>query len=313
MPWSTGSDPMLGNSYIPVHATRSALVVVLLLQGVSSERNLKRWNCSEWPGLSIPKQTGAEHGSGTALGLKSIQRVTIATSARKTPGGPHIPTPQYCTHTQKFAAVSAVADTALLGSGLPQWRLPGHFDGGQQKNQRHHYTVPKKGIRSVGVWDGIKGAERLAACSEKGPFIRAELKGTKADTFGTIVLLLYNKKCPSKPEVFTAAQMVITIVQDNSENTAETALRYDCVFVEGDPDLPGFRGLLAARVLLFLSFKHLGIIYPCAVVTWFSAIGDEPCRMSACGWYSPMSTIAGSGWWASFTLIPYSSPTLQIF
>ncbi|KAJ7929784.1 hypothetical protein B0H13DRAFT_1859268 [Mycena leptocephala] len=29
--------------------------------------------------------------------------------------------------------------------------------------------------------------------------------------------------------------------------------------------------------------------------------------------YSPMSTIAGSGWWASFTLIPYSSPTLQIF
>ncbi|KAJ7938073.1 hypothetical protein B0H13DRAFT_1852008 [Mycena leptocephala] len=54
--------------------------------------------------------------------------------------------------------------TALLGSGLPQWRLPGHFDGGRQKNQRHHYTVPKKGIRSVWVWDGIKGAERPAAC-----------------------------------------------------------------------------------------------------------------------------------------------------
>ncbi|KAJ7254999.1 hypothetical protein B0H12DRAFT_1016654 [Mycena haematopus] len=56
------------------------------------------------------------------------------------------------------------------------------------------------------------------------------------------------------------------------------APRYDCVFVEGDPDLPGFRGLLAARVLLFMSFKHLGITYPCALVTWFSAIGDEPCR-----------------------------------
>ncbi|KAJ6522564.1 hypothetical protein B0H19DRAFT_1215129 [Mycena capillaripes] len=52
---------------------------------------------------------------------------------------------------------------------------------------------------------------------------------------------------------------------------------YDCVFVEGDPDLPGFRGLLAARVLLFMSFKHGGITYPCALVTWFSAIGDTPC------------------------------------
>ncbi|KAJ6610863.1 hypothetical protein B0H10DRAFT_2290441 [Mycena sp. CBHHK59/15] len=55
------------------------------------------------------------------------------------------------------------------------------------------------------------------------------------------------------------------------------AARHNCVFVEGDPDLPGFQGLLAARVLLFMSFKHRGIIYPCALVTWFSAIGDEPC------------------------------------
>ncbi|KAJ7511317.1 hypothetical protein B0H11DRAFT_2387035 [Mycena galericulata] len=55
------------------------------------------------------------------------------------------------------------------------------------------------------------------------------------------------------------------------------APRYDCVFVEGDPDLPGFRGLLAARVLLFMSFKYRGITYPCALVTWFSAIGDDPC------------------------------------
>ncbi|KAJ7787446.1 hypothetical protein B0H14DRAFT_3579984 [Mycena olivaceomarginata] len=55
------------------------------------------------------------------------------------------------------------------------------------------------------------------------------------------------------------------------------AARYDCVFVEGNLDLPGFRGLLAARVLLFMSFKHGGITYPCALVTWFSAIGGEPC------------------------------------
>ncbi|KAJ7877130.1 hypothetical protein B0H13DRAFT_2235917 [Mycena leptocephala] len=53
--------------------------------------------------------------------------------------------------------------------------------------------------------------------------------------------------------------------------------RHDCVFVEGDPELPGFRGLLAARILLFMSFKYRGVTYPCALVTWFSAIGDEPC------------------------------------
>ncbi|KAF7378018.1 hypothetical protein MSAN_00225700 [Mycena sanguinolenta] len=47
-------------------------------------------------------------------------------------------------------------------------------------------------------------------------------------------------------------------------------------FVEGNPDLPGFRGLLAARVLLFMSFKYSGVTYPCALVTWFSATGDEP-------------------------------------
>ncbi|KAK6981749.1 hypothetical protein R3P38DRAFT_2578132 [Favolaschia claudopus] len=54
--------------------------------------------------------------------------------------------------------------------------------------------------------------------------------------------------------------------------------RYDCVYVEADPEQPGFRGLLAARVLLFISFKHRGISHECAVVTWFSTIGNEPCQ-----------------------------------
>jgi hypothetical protein len=51
---------------------------------------------------------------------------------------------------------------------------------------------------------------------------------------------------------------------------------HDSVFVEGlgDPDLPGFRGLLTVRILLFFSFQHRGIK---ALVTWFSAIRDEPC------------------------------------
>ncbi|KAJ6551983.1 hypothetical protein B0H10DRAFT_2169848 [Mycena sp. CBHHK59/15] len=55
------------------------------------------------------------------------------------------------------------------------------------------------------------------------------------------------------------------------------APRHDCVYVEQDPEQAGFRGLLAARVLLFMSFKHQGVEYPCALVTWFSTIGDEPC------------------------------------
>ncbi|KAJ7254507.1 hypothetical protein C8J57DRAFT_1473545 [Mycena rebaudengoi] len=47
------------------------------------------------------------------------------------------------------------------------------------------------------------------------------------------------------------------------------APRYDCLFVEQDLDQPGFRGLLTMR--------HNRIEFPCALVTWFSAIGDRSC------------------------------------
>lgn len=53
--------------------------------------------------------------------------------------------------------------------------------------------------------------------------------------------------------------------------------RRDCVFVEHDPDSLGFRGLHVARVKLFFKIKHQSVTYPCALVTWFSAIGDAPC------------------------------------
>lgn len=52
--------------------------------------------------------------------------------------------------------------------------------------------------------------------------------------------------------------------------------RYDCVFVSMDEELPGFRGLSIARVLLFMSFKHDDTEYPCALVHWFSRERDEP-------------------------------------
>lgn len=53
--------------------------------------------------------------------------------------------------------------------------------------------------------------------------------------------------------------------------------RRDCVFVVHDNEQPGFRGLYVARVMLFFKFKHNRVTYPCALVTWFSTIGDDPC------------------------------------
>ncbi|KAK0191768.1 hypothetical protein F5146DRAFT_981835 [Armillaria mellea] len=54
--------------------------------------------------------------------------------------------------------------------------------------------------------------------------------------------------------------------------------RYDCVYAEADADLPGFRGLHVARVLPFFSIRHHDVYYPCALVTWFSPVDDEPCE-----------------------------------
>ncbi|KAI0647706.1 hypothetical protein C8Q79DRAFT_906496 [Trametes meyenii] len=61
--------------------------------------------------------------------------------------------------------------------------------------------------------------------------------------------------------------------------------RYDCVFLGNDPNAPGFQSLHVARTRLLFSFqpdpKHtppgLSIAeVPCALVEWFSPIGNEP-------------------------------------
>jgi hypothetical protein len=52
--------------------------------------------------------------------------------------------------------------------------------------------------------------------------------------------------------------------------------RYDCVFVSTDSMREGMRGFDIARVRLFFSFKHEGIRYPCALIHWYSRIGDSP-------------------------------------
>lgn len=53
--------------------------------------------------------------------------------------------------------------------------------------------------------------------------------------------------------------------------------RHDCVFVEHDPTLQGFKSLYVAQVILFFSFYFRGVDYPCALVRWFETIGDQPC------------------------------------
>ncbi|KAF7299534.1 hypothetical protein MIND_00903800 [Mycena indigotica] len=54
------------------------------------------------------------------------------------------------------------------------------------------------------------------------------------------------------------------------------AARYDCALVVHDRDAPGIEGFHVARVRLFFSFKYNNITYPCALVHWFSILGDSP-------------------------------------
>jgi hypothetical protein len=52
--------------------------------------------------------------------------------------------------------------------------------------------------------------------------------------------------------------------------------RYDCVFINTDASAAGMLGLDIARVRLLFSFKHEDTIFPCALVHWFSRVGDSP-------------------------------------
>jgi hypothetical protein len=56
--------------------------------------------------------------------------------------------------------------------------------------------------------------------------------------------------------------------------------RYDCVYAEKDPTLPGFKGLYVAQVVLLFSFEFRSVHYPCALVKWFTQVGDEPCPIT---------------------------------
>jgi hypothetical protein len=51
---------------------------------------------------------------------------------------------------------------------------------------------------------------------------------------------------------------------------------YDCVFVNTDPSAKGMHGFDITRVCLLFSFKYEGTTYPCALVHWYSCVGDSP-------------------------------------
>ena len=51
--------------------------------------------------------------------------------------------------------------------------------------------------------------------------------------------------------------------------------QYDCIFIHTNPLVEGMHALNVARVRAFFSFVSQGITYPCALVHWFSRVGDE--------------------------------------
>ncbi|KAF8880571.1 hypothetical protein CPB84DRAFT_1687555 [Gymnopilus junonius] len=53
--------------------------------------------------------------------------------------------------------------------------------------------------------------------------------------------------------------------------------RYDCIFVEREPEEEGFHALGVAQVRVFFSFEHNNVAYACAFVKWFETHGDSPC------------------------------------
>jgi hypothetical protein len=52
--------------------------------------------------------------------------------------------------------------------------------------------------------------------------------------------------------------------------------RYDCILINSDPNVEGALGFEVARTFLFFSFQHQGKTYPCALVQWYSYMGEEP-------------------------------------
>ena len=53
--------------------------------------------------------------------------------------------------------------------------------------------------------------------------------------------------------------------------------RHDCVFVQHDPDAPGFCVLYVVWICHSFSICHNKTEFPCALVSWYLTIGTMPC------------------------------------
>ncbi|KAJ7939183.1 hypothetical protein B0H13DRAFT_2226282 [Mycena leptocephala] len=68
--------------------------------------------------------------------------------------------------------------------------------------------------------------------------------------------------CPDAPRSIKVFPSAIAKFYAPSDQSGIRGMLHERIRT-GNPDLPSFRGLLAARILLFMSFKHDSITYPC--------------------------------------------------
>ncbi|KAF8337791.1 hypothetical protein F5887DRAFT_1063026 [Amanita rubescens] len=91
---------------------------------------------------------------------------------------------------------------------------------------------------------------------------------------------VYNAQHDSSGRIVRSTQQVIHCTRSWKKGPA----RHDCVFVNIDPEAPGFRGLYVGQVLLLFSLKSprgsRDPNTPCALVQWFETVGNQPCGLT---------------------------------
>jgi hypothetical protein len=61
-----------------------------------------------------------------------------------------------------------------------------------------------------------------------------------------------------------------------SPSWRNNAPRYDCAFINSGSEDDPLQGLNICRIFLFFNFVHKNILYPCALIQWYSLISNEP-------------------------------------
>lgn len=91
---------------------------------------------------------------------------------------------------------------------------------------------------------------------------------------------VYNAQHDTSGRVVKSTQQVIHCTKSWKKGIP----RYDCVFVNVNPEAPGFRGLYVGQVLFLFSIKSprgsRDPDTPCALVQWFETVGDKPCDLT---------------------------------